>query len=215
MQEEFIKRVKNGKQYSSTSVFASKIICGDCGSYFGAKVWHSNSKYRRVIYQCNSKFKGEHFCTTPHLYEYEIQQKFLNAFARYFEQRDVIIKNCRFVLNQLKSQDEHNLELQAEFDKINEQLKEYVKFGGKDTDYSKLNARYEKITAEIDNEEQLAIERKGRIARMQEIMRVLKNSESILEAFDENIWTTLVETLTVFHDGSMVFLFKDGTEIKI
>jgi len=215
VQEEFIKRVKNGKQYSSTSVFASKIICGDCGSYFGAKVWHSNSKYRRVIYQCNSKFKGGHFCTTPHLYEYEIQQKFLNAFARYFEQRDVIIKNCRFALNQLKSQDEHNLELQAEFDKINEQLKEYIESDGKNADYSKLNARYEEITATIDAEEQLAIERKGRIAKMQEILRVLKNSESILESFDENIWTALVETLTVFHDGSMVFLFKDGTEIKI
>ena len=50
---------------------------------------------------------------------------------------------------------------------------------------------------------------------MQEILRVLKNTDSILETFDENIWTALVETLTVFHDGSMVFLFKDGTEIKI
>lgn len=38
---------------------------------------------------------------------------------------------------------------------------------------------------------------------------------AIIETFDENIWTALVETLTVSHDGSMVFLFKDGTEIKI
>lgn len=215
VQEEFIKRVSNGKQYSSTSVFASKIICGDCGSYFGAKVWHSNSKYRRVIYQRNSKFKGEHFCTTPHLYESEIQQKFLNAFSQYFEQKEVVIRNCLFVLNQLKLQDEHNAELQAEFDKINEQLKEYIEIGEKDTDYGELNTRYEEIAEKIDAEEQLAAERKGRIAKMQEILRVLKNTDSILETFDENIWTALVETLTVFHDGSMVFLFKDGTEIKI
>ncbi|MCM1007899.1 MAG: recombinase family protein [Ruminococcus flavefaciens] len=188
VQEEFLKRENAGKQYSSTSIFASKMICGDCGSYFGAKVWHSNSKYRRVIYQCNSKFKGEHFCTTPHLYEHEIQQKFLNAFSRYFEQRDVVIRNCQFVLNQLKMQDEHNVELQAEF---------------------------EEIAAQIDAEEQIEVERKGRIAKMQEILRVLKKSDSILETFDENIWTAFVETLTVFHDGSMVFLFKDGTEIKI
>lgn len=215
VQEEFLKRENAGKQYSSTSVFASKIICGDCGGYFGAKVWHSNSKYRRVIYQCNSKFKGEHFCTTPHLYEPEIQQKFLNAFSRYFGQKDVVIKNCLFVLNQLKLQDEHNIELQAEFDEINKQLKEYIESGEKNADYSELNARYEEIAAQIDIEEQLAIERKGRIAKMQEILRVLKKSDSILETFDENIWTALVETLTVFHDGSMVFLFKDGTEIKI
>lgn len=197
------------KQYSSTS------ICDDCGSYFGAKVWHSNSKYRRVIYQCNSKFKNEHSCSTPNLYEPEIQQKFLNVFSRYFGHKDVVIKNCQFVLNQLKIQDEHNIELQAEFDEINKQLKEYIESGGKNADYSELNARYEEIAAQIDTEEQIAIERKGRIAKMQEILRVLKKSDSILETFDENIWTALVETLTVFHDGSMVFLFKDGTEIKI
>ncbi len=215
VQEEFLKRENARKQYSSTSIFASKMICGDCGSYFGAKVWHSNSKYRRVIYQCNSKFKGEHFCTTPHLYESEIQQKFLNAFSRYFEQRDVVIRNCQFVLNQLKMQDEHNAELQTEFERINEKLKRYITSGGTDSDYSELNARYEKIAAQIDAEEQLAVERKGRIAKMQDILRILKKSNSILEAFDENIWTTLVETLTVFHDGSMVFLFKDGTKVKI
>lgn len=215
VQEEFLKRENVGKQYSSTSIFASKMICGDCGSYFGAKVWHSNSKYHRVIYQCNSKFKGEHFCTTPHLYESEIQQKFLNAFSRYFGQKDVIIKNCLFVLNQLKIQDEHNIELQAEFDEINKQLKEYIESGGTDSNYSELNARYEEIAAKIDAEEQLATERKGRIVKMQEILRVLKKSKSILETFDENIWTALVEMLTIFHDGSMVFLFKDGTEIKI
>ncbi len=168
-----------------------------------------------MIYQCNSKFKGEHFCTTPHLYEPEIQQKFLNAFSRYFGQKDVVIRNCLFVLNQLKFQDEHNIELQAEFDEINKQLKEYIESGGKNADYSELNARYEEIAAKIDAEEQLATERKGRIAKMQEILHVLKKSDSILETFDENIWTALIETLTIFHDGSMVFLFKDGTEIKI
>lgn len=207
--------MNTGKQYSSTSIFSSKIICGDCGSYFGAKVWHSNSKYRRVIYQCNSKFKNEHSCSTPHLYEPEIQQKFLNVFSRYFGQKDVVIRNCQFALNQLKIQDEHNIELQVEFDEINKQLKEYIESGGKNADYSELNARYEEIAAQIDTEEQIAIERKGRIAKMQEILSVLKKSDSILETFDENIWTALVETLTVFHDGSMVFLFKDGTEIKI
>lgn len=43
----------------------------------------------------------------------------------------MVIKNCLFVLNQLKLQDEHNIELQAEFDEINKQLKEYIESGGK------------------------------------------------------------------------------------
>ena len=65
--------------YSGMSLFSSRIICGDCGSFYGSKVWHSTSKYRRTIWQCNSKFKGEHFCSTPHLYEAEIKAKFISA----------------------------------------------------------------------------------------------------------------------------------------
>ena len=77
--------------YSGMSLFSSRIICGDCGSFYGSKVWHSTSKYRRTIWQCNSKFKGEHFCSTPLLYEAEIKAKFLNAFAKYYNRRKEII----------------------------------------------------------------------------------------------------------------------------
>lgn len=241
VQEEFAKRVNTGKQYSSTSIFSSKIICGDCGSYFGAKVWHSNSKYRRVIYQCNSKFKHKCIadftsdvgttsssdniltrtqpCSTPHLYEPEIQQKFLQAFARYFGQREVVIRNCRFVLNQLKKQNADLEALQVEFDEINEKLKQYIAQSVGDTesslDYQTLNEQYEEVFAKLQAEEQKAAERKARYHRMLNILKILETSESILEAFDENVWNAVLENLTVFHDGSMVFLFKDGTEIKI
>ena len=33
----------------------------------GRKVWHSTDKYRKVIWRCNAKFKGEEKCKTPHL----------------------------------------------------------------------------------------------------------------------------------------------------
>lgn len=58
------------------------------------------------------------------------------------------IRNCQFVLNQMKLQDEHNVELQAEL-----KLKKYIASGGKDSDYSELNARYEEISAKIGAEE--------------------------------------------------------------
>jgi len=219
VQQELTKREKCKKQYSSTSIYSSKIICGDCGNYFGAKVWHSNSKYRRVIYQCNSKFKNEQSCTTPHLYEPEIQQKFLQAFAQYFEQRETVIRNCRFVLNQLKKQNSEYNRLQAAFDEVNEKLKRYIEQSVDCTestlDYQTLNREYEKISAQLDAEEEKVNERKARYLKMQNILKILEHSDSVLESFDENVWNTVLENMTVFHDGSMVFLFKDGTEIKI
>lgn len=50
---------------------------------------------------------------------------------------------------------------------------------------------------------------------MLNILKVFENSELTLETFDENVWNAVLENVTVFHDGSMVFLFKDGTEVKI
>lgn len=58
-------------------------------------------------------------------------------------------------------------------------------------------------------------ERKARYLKMQNILKILERSDSVLEIFDENVWNTVVENITVFHDGCMVFLFKDGSEIKI
>jgi hypothetical protein len=51
------RRESIGAHYSSTDIFASKLICGDCGGFYGKKKWHSNSKYSRFIYQCNRKFE--------------------------------------------------------------------------------------------------------------------------------------------------------------
>lgn len=60
VQTELARRKQISRQYSGKSIFSSRIVCGDCGSYFGSKVWNSTSKYHRVFWQCNGKFKGEH-----------------------------------------------------------------------------------------------------------------------------------------------------------
>ena len=51
--QEMMKDGTGGKQ----GIFTGKVRCGDCGNTYGPKVWHSNDKYRKVIWQCNSKFK--------------------------------------------------------------------------------------------------------------------------------------------------------------
>ena len=40
-------------------MFLYWIVCGECGSQFGKKVWHSNDKYRCVVYRCNKKYTGK------------------------------------------------------------------------------------------------------------------------------------------------------------
>lgn len=41
VQTELARRKQISRQYSGKSIFSSRIVCGDCGSYFGSKVWNS------------------------------------------------------------------------------------------------------------------------------------------------------------------------------
>lgn len=112
MQAEITRRVRGKNRYSGVGIFSSRIKCAECGSWYGAKVWHSNDKYRRVIYQCNHKFNGEKKCSTPHLTEDEIMTAFVTAYNRFLEDKDEIIRNMEVVIGQLS--DSGGLEMERE-----------------------------------------------------------------------------------------------------
>jgi len=96
VQQEYAKRKASKSarnRHSGSGIFASKIKCGDCGSWYGAKLWHSTSKYRCTVYQCNHKFNNEVKCTTPHLKKEAITQKFVSAINELLADSDEIIAN--------------------------------------------------------------------------------------------------------------------------
>lgn len=94
VQAEYLRRKQLGRKYNSKSIFTARLVCECCGGYYGSKVWHSTSKYRRVIWQCNHKFQNGEKCTTPHLYEEHIKDKFILAMNRILKNKDEIIENC-------------------------------------------------------------------------------------------------------------------------
>ena len=99
VQSEIKRREQNGK-HSGVSIFANKIKCGCCGGWYGAKVWHSTDKYRRVIYRCNKKYahKGKP-CSTRHLMENEIKQIFVKALNSLVEVKEKVIVELRSLID--------------------------------------------------------------------------------------------------------------------
>ena len=82
---------------SGVSIFSSKIKCGECECWFGAKVWLSTSeKYRKVIYRCNHKY-GKQRCNTPYIMEEEIKTTFLNVLNLLLKNRDELIVNVKLI----------------------------------------------------------------------------------------------------------------------
>lgn len=69
------------RRYSGISIFSSKILCGDCKSFYGPKTWHAGTRYEKVLFQCNCKYKNGTVCKSPNLTELDIKNLFVSAMS--------------------------------------------------------------------------------------------------------------------------------------
>ncbi|MDR2513627.1 MAG: head-tail connector protein, partial [Christensenellaceae bacterium] len=90
------------RQRFGASPFATHIVCGACGGWYGKKVWGSykeDKTYRREIWQCNDKYsrlgKPAKGCKTPTLTEDDIKERFLAVWNGMTENRENLIADCR------------------------------------------------------------------------------------------------------------------------
>ena len=226
VQAEIQRRKRLGAKYSSSDLFASKMECGCCGGFFGAKVWHSNDKYRRVIYQCNKKYKGSCQCDNIHLDEEKIKSSFIKAFNKIMGNKEQIIEDCLSMVELVTNTNEldkrlNDLDLERELiakkaeELINENKtsrqsqEEYI------AKYNALDEAFQKKDAEIKKlkEEKMAKEAKQKM--MLAFVDELKKREGIIEEWDDDIWCYMVEKAIIYKDGSIKFVFKNGSEITV
>ncbi|WP_326832316.1 recombinase family protein [Olsenella porci] len=76
VQREMKRRTPGRNRHSGVHLFSGKVYCGCCGSLFGSKIWHSNSKYKRTVWQCNRKNDGGERCGNAHLTDTQIEASF-------------------------------------------------------------------------------------------------------------------------------------------
>lgn len=222
VQEEIKRRREGKKRYSGVSIFSSKIKCGTCGGWYGAKVWHSNDKYRRTIYRCNDKFKN--YCQTPHLTEDEIKGAFVRAVNKLIRNKEEVISNIRLLKTSLsdtsaleKMRSELNIELNLLTEKVQELIAENARAVKNQDEYSeKYNAlvnRYETDKGKYDQTCEEIQKRKVRGRQMDSFISEVQGQDLITE-FDEKLWGSLVDFITVYAKDDIRVTFKDGTEIK-
>ena len=96
-----IERRRQGNRDSSVIVFSNRIKCGECGYWYGSKIWHSTDQYRRVVYQCNNKFGETKKCDTPHLVEEEIKSAFIKVVNKLLKGKGDMLENIRLVREQI------------------------------------------------------------------------------------------------------------------
>ena len=221
-QIELQRREKLRYSYSSKNCFSSKLICADCGHLYGAKVWHSTDKYRKVIWQCNYKFdkKSKKQCQTPTLNEEKIKAMFVDAYNKMIVSKNEILKNLESVLNQVVSVES----IEEKIKKVHEDIEAVVNevevliHSSNETDEIKqkeLELKYDKLIKklkDLEHQKEEAMDKRNKISTF---ISTLKNKADIINEFDEELFNIMVDKAVVHRDKSIEFIFNSGYKVKV
>lgn len=212
--------------YSGKSLYGSKIRCGQCGNWYGSKLWHSNNmKYRKFIYQCGSKYKNDEKCRTPKLEEAQIQKIFIYAANQLIQDKDEIIGNVRMLLEIL----DDTSALETELEKVNELISTYINkteilieehARNKITadeykqKYDSVKQKYDEAVAKAESLDEQIRNQNSRLYRTKEFIEVLEESNELITDFSTALWCSLLEEIIVYEDYVTV-KFRSGIDIEV
>ena len=212
---------------SGGTIFSAKIFCGDCCQMYGPKVWHSKDpRYRRVVWQCNSKFKDKTRCKTPHLTEEEIRRGFVKAVNRLLAIREEVAANLREVQTDLSDTADLEREIERLEDersilaqKIQQLIDQNARVAQDQTDYQRgydeLAEKYSAADASLTAARERLRQQETRNGQIDDFVSGIEAMPDGITEFQEDCWGHLVEKVTVFQGGGMKFTFACGVEIEI
>lgn len=227
VQAELVRRIGGKNRHSGVHLLSGKIKCGDCGGWYGSKIWHSNNiKYRRIIWRCNQKYEEkDKKCSTPYLDENQIKSRFTIAVNKLLDGSESAIEACEEAL--AKTLDTSDLEkkqkeLLTEMAALNDNIQQMIQINATvPQDQNLYRIRYDEISQEfkeieaqkkiVDQKIQSAYE--CRIA-MEQFIKNLKKQNTKVTEFSENLWCGLLDYVTVYSGGKLIFRFKNGSEIE-
>ena len=215
VQVEIANRTQRTRGYA----FSGKLICGECGERYTHKTWHSTDKYKKTIWQCKGKFKTKH--STSFLTEAEVEQAFVSAVNELISRKDDLLPTLNNVVKSGLGIDELEEQVQTTTDRqktIESQLTDLVDETTQSPltvrtietlseEYGRLDHEFGELTKEISK-------RQSRLYRIQEYCENL-TSAKVFDAYDEDKFRNMVDSITVLANKELCFKFMDGSEVTV
>ncbi|HEY9059240.1 MAG TPA: recombinase family protein [Pseudobacteroides sp.] len=223
VKEEFARRAEGGKMISC-SILSGRIVCGDCGGFYGRKVWHAGSEYAKTVWHCNNKFQKRKYCSTPTLKEEAIKKAFVAAFNHIIDNKAEIFENYELCLDaitddstfrsEIKEIDKQCSEIETLIEKlIAANARTQLEQDEYNKSYNNYVARYDKLQkrrAELGSEIAKCAAKRVTVSAF---LSELKKHNTPLADFDDRIWQATLNHMKILNDGKAVFVFRDGTEL--
>ncbi len=224
VQAEFEKRKRNNKHYRGLNIFSNKIKCADCGGWYGSKVWHSTDKSRKIVYRCNDKYKGEEKCKTVYVIEADVKAAFVSAFNQLMTGKEEILANAELISKTVCSTEalkEEKFRLASELSVLTGMKQKLVAANARvaqnqeeyEKHYNELVKRHDALMEQYNKVIADIAEKGRRKAVLANFVSALKKQKGIIDIFDEDLWCSLVDFVTVGRKKEIKVTFRDGTEI--
>ena len=206
--------------YSGKSCFASRIVCGDCGSFYGSKVWHSTDAYRRTVWRCNNKYDSEKKCSTPHVTQEELERAFVSVMQRILQEKTEILTACREALDEAfdtMELDKAATRLQDQALGMAARIRQLVDENARvqmnqeayQQAYDTLTTEYEKTSEKLRKIAEQKQDKADRRRKIEVFLRMLERQEECLD-FDPFTFVALVDKVVVGKDRKLEFCFRNG-----
>ena len=223
VQEEFRRREAAGGRAQCVSIFSGRIVCADCGGFYGRKKWHSGTPHESWHWHCNNKFMKREHCKTPTLKEQSLEECFVAAFNSVLARKEEIAANYAECLDAITD----DTALKARMDAIQQETADITTLinnllmnsSKQRGSLEDTNARYEQYMSRHEALQQEKLELAKKISLLA-AKRLLVNAflaelakhDGPLTAFDPLVFQATVNYVTVNEDCTVTFLFRDGTE---
>ena len=226
VQVELEKRARHGSKLSGKNPLTAKLVCGDCGGYFGHKVFHGNDRYRTDVWYCNQRYNGDKVCATPVIKEYLIKQAFINAMGKVIRNKTAYVTLYATELNRFSNttdleakRTESEQALQAALELLQEIIYENTRYKQDQatylTKYNEQRKIVERKKQELEIAKKAILEQTAKKEKLRRFLHALSLCDTKIESFSEEVFTLAIDKVLVKKDDqvTLVFCFTDGTEI--
>ena len=221
-----LKRRKSLYFGHKRNFLSGKLICGECGSIYVPKTWHSTDKYRRVMWRCMKKYNGKHKCPCKPISEAVIKENFIKVFNAIIDCKDEIIAEHRkmaLFLTDCSALENKVLTMKDDMEAtsllaqklISENSKTALDQEKYQKRYNALSVKYERLEKELADTEATIAAKKEQAQKLTAFLNKLEKQEVLVPEFDEELWDSTMESVTIHKDGTLVYRFMGGLEKKI
>lgn len=222
VQYEIEKRKQSHGYYTNTNIFSGKIICNDCGSFYGRKKYRTKG-YQYIVYHCNHKYNNQ--CTSVTLQEEKIKAGFLLALNKMiFDKEKVIVETKQIIESVLNidSLQEKRCNLSSQINDLQKKIEELntvsihnvLDRNKYEEEFLTLESQYLSL---IKKEKEIHKEIKDKEVSYQsatKILEFIQNRKEFFKEFDNRLWIELLDKAIVRSD-SLTFEFKNNFRCKV